>query len=58
MEKFRYWSETNQRFIPIYAVVGESEVKLFYDNLDEFKTMSVLAWNMALKKGQILSGWE
>jgi hypothetical protein len=58
MEPCQYWSKTNKRYIKLYAVIGEELVQLFYEDLAEFKQMTVLSWNMALHTGDIKLGWE
>lgn len=57
MDKYLYWSETNQKFIRIYAVVDSFQVELFYEDLEPFKPMQRFEWNIALNQGKIVKGW-
>lgn len=60
MEQYRYWSETNKRYIRIYMVVNEeaTHVQLLYENLTEFKFWTMRQWNDAAKANKVIRGWE
>lgn len=59
MDKFRYWSRTNGRFINIYAVIGEFEVVVFYEDLQPFhKGYTKDDWDAAISNGEIITGWD
>jgi hypothetical protein len=59
MKKFRYWSRTNNRFIRIYAVVGELEVVVYYEDLQPFhKGYEISDWNNAIQNGEIIADWD
>lgn len=60
MEQYRYWSETNKRYIRIYMVVNEeaTHVQLLYENLTEFRLWTMKQWNDAAKTNKVIRGWE
>lgn len=59
MEKYRYWSRTNGRFLNIYVVIGEKEVVVYHSDLVPFhKGYTKEDWDNAIQNGEIITGWD